>query len=424
MALLLLDPLGQRLLQDVEMEEGTIAGFMNTLSRMKQGGRDLSKNAGSALLIGLLALSLTHCKGETASAPPPPLLKVDVADVIQKDVPIQSEWVGTTDGMVNAVIRAQVTGYLMKRPYTEGSFVKKGDLLFELDPSKFRAILNQAQGDLAKAEAQLLKTKQDVERDTPLAKAGAVSQKELDDSIQANAAAKGNTASAKAAVEQAKLNLGWTRITAPIDGVVGIAKAQIGDLIDANSELTSMSTVDPIKVYFPLSEQEYLGAAEKVRERYKEMEKGQEYGGAQVELILSGERVYPHKGQFYLVDRQVDVKTGTIRVAALFPNPDNLLRPGQFARVRAVTKMREKALLVPQRAVTEMQGSYQVAVVTPENKVDIRPVKVGERAGNLWIIDKGLNPGERVVVEGLQKLKAGMTVEPKPFQETPDEKTT
>jgi membrane fusion protein (multidrug efflux system) len=352
------------------------------------------------------------------------LLKVDVADVIQKDVPIQSEWVGTTDGMVNAVIRAQVTGYLMKRPYTEGSFVKKGDLLFELDPSKFRAILNQAQGDLAKAEAQLLKTKQDVERDTPLAKAGAISQKELDDSIQANAAAKGNTASAKAAVEQAKLNLGWTRITAPIDGVVGIAKAQIGDLIDANSELTSMSTVDPIKVYFPLSEQEYLGAAEKVRERYKEMEKGQEYGGAQVELILSGERVYPHKGQFYLVDRQVDVKTGTIRVAALFPNPDNLLRPGQFARVRAVTKIREKALLVPQRAVTEMQGSYQVAVVTPENKVDIRPVKVGERAGNLWIIDKGLNPGERVVVEGLQKLKAGMTVEPKPFQETPGEKTT
>jgi membrane fusion protein, multidrug efflux system len=205
--------------------------------------------------------------------------------------------------------------------------------------------------------------------------------------------------------------------------VVGIAKAQIGDLIDANSELTSMSTVDPIKVYFPISEQEYLGAAEKVRERYKEREKGEEYAGAQLDLILGGERVYPYKGQFYLVDRQVDVKTGTIRVAALFPNPDNLLRPGQFARVRATTKIREKALLIPQRAVTEMQGSYQVAVVTPENKVDIRPVKVAERAGNLWIIDQGLKPGERVVVEGLQKLKAGMTVEPKPFQETPDEKT-
>jgi membrane fusion protein (multidrug efflux system) len=373
--------------------------------------------------MSLLALSLVSCKGETASAPPPPLLSVEVADVIQKDVPIQSEWVGTTDGMVNAQIRAQVSGYLIKRPYTEGAFVKKGDLLFELDPSKFKAALDQAKGDLAKAEATFLKTKQDVARDTPLAKQGAISQKELDDSIQAHAAAKGITAAAKAAVEQAKLNLGWTRIIAPIDGVVGIAKAQIGDLIDVNTELTSMSTIDPIKVYFPISEQEYLGAAEKVQERYKEREKGQDYGGAQLELILGGETVYPHKGQFFLVDRQVDVKTGTIRVAAVFPNPNNVLRPGQFARVRAVTKTREKALLVPQRAVTEMQGSYQVAVVTPENKVDIRPVKVGERSGNLWIIDKGLNPGERVVVEGLQKVKAGMTVEPKPFQETPDEKT-
>jgi membrane fusion protein (multidrug efflux system) len=388
----------------------------------KQWKINLSQETGSVLLMSLLALTLVSCKGETASAPPPPLINVEVADVIQKDVPIHSEWVGTTDGMVNAVIRAQVSGYLIKRPYTEGSFVKKGALLFELDPSKFRAALEEAQGQLAKAEAQFLKTKQDVERDTPLAKQGAISQKELDDSIQANAFAKGSVVAAKASVEQAKLNLGWTRVTAPIDGVVGIAKAQIGDLIDANSELTSMSTLDPIKVYFPISEQEYLGASEKVQQRYKDLQEGKEYGGVALELILGGETIYPHKGQFYLVDRQVDVKTGTIRVAAIFPNPDNLLRPGQFARVRAVTKTREKALLVPQRAVTEMQGSYQVAVVTPENKVDIRPVKVGERAGNLWIIDQGLKPGERVVVEGLQKVKAGMTVEPKPFQETTDEK--
>ena len=384
---------------------------------------DLSKRSLSAWLLSLLALTLVHCKGETASAPPPPLPQVEVAEVIQKDVPIHSEWVGTTDGSVNAVIRAQVTGYLLNRPYTEGSFLKKGELLFELDPSKFRAALDQAQGDLAKAEAQLLKTKQDVERDTPLAKQGAISRKELDDSIQANAAAKGATAAAKAAVEQAKLNLGWTRITAPIDGVVGIAKAQIGDLIDANTELTSMSTLDPIRVYFPVSEQEYLGAAEKIQQRYKERERGEEYSGASLELILGGEKVYPHKGQYYLVDRQVDVKTGTIRVAALFPNPNNLLRPGQFARVRAVTKTREKALLVPQRAVTEMQGSYQVAVVTAENKVDIRPVKVGERMGSLWIIDQGLNPGERVVVEGLQKVKAGMTVNPAPLQAPAEERT-
>lgn len=382
----------------------------------------LARSAGPVWCISLMALTLVHCKGETASAPPPPLVQVEVADVIQKDVPIQMEWVGTTDGSNNALIRAQVSGYLIKRPYTEGSFVKKGDLLFELDPSKFQTALDQALGDLAKAQAQFTKTKQDVERDTPLAKEGAVSQKELDDSIQAHAATKGSVAAAKAAVEQAKLNLSWTKIMAPIDGVVGISKAQIGDLIDANTELTSMSTLDPIRVYFPVSEQEYLEAAPTVQQGYKERQEGKEYSGAPLELVLGGEKVYPFKGQFYLVDRQVDAKTGTIRVAALFPNPNNLLRPGQFARVRAVTKTREKAILVPQRAVTEMQGSYQVAVVTPENKVDIRPVKVGQRSGSLWIIDKGLKLGDRVVVEGLQKVKAGMTVDPKPFQDQPEEK--
>ena len=371
----------------------------------------------SILWVILTTLTLVHCKGETASAPPPPLVQVEVADVIQKDVPIQMEWVGTTDGSNNALIRAQVSGYLIKRPYTEGSFMKKGDLLFELDPSKFQTVLDQALGDLAKAQAQFTKSKQDVDRDTPLAKEGAISKKELDDSIQTHAGAKGALATAKAAVEQAKLNLGWTKIQAPIDGVVGISKAQIGDLIDVNTELTSISTLDPIRVYFPVSEQEYFDAAEKIQQGYKDQKEGKGYSLALLELILGGEKVYPHKGQFHLVDRQVDTKTGTIRVAALFPNPNNLLRPGQFARVRAVTKTKEKAILIPQRAVTEMQGSYQVAVVTPENKVDIRPIKVGQRSGGLWIIDQGLRPGERVVVEGLQKVKAGMTVDPKPFQD-------
>jgi membrane fusion protein (multidrug efflux system) len=378
--------------------------------------RLLARSAASILCV-ILTLTLVHCKGETASAPPPPLVQVEVADVIQKDVPIQMEWVGTTDGSNNALIRAQVSGYLMKRPYTEGSFVKKGDLLFELDRSKFQTVLDQALGDQAKAQAQFTKSKQDVDRDTPLAKEGAISQKELDDSIQQHAGAKGALATAKAAVEQAKLNLSWTRIAAPIDGVVGISKAQIGDLIDVNTELTSISTLDPIRVYFPVSEQEYFDAAEKIQQGYKNQKEGKEYSLALLELVLGGEKVYPHKGQFHLVDRQVDTKTGTIRVAALFPNPNNLLRPGQFARVRAVTKMKEKAILIPQRAVTEMQGSYQAAVITPENKVDIRPIKVGHRSGSLWIIDQGLKPGERVVVEGLQKVKAGMTVDPKPFQE-------
>ena len=380
-------------------------------------GRLLARSAAGVLSASLAVLALVHCKGETASAPPPPLVQVEVADVIQKDVPLQREWVGTTDGSNNALIRAQVNGYLLKRPYTEGAFVKKGDLLFQLDPSKFQTALDQALGELAKAQAQFTKTKQDVDRDTPLAKAGAISQKELDDSVQSHAATKGSLAAAKAAVEQAKLNLGWTRITAPIDGVVGISKAQIGDLIDASTELTSVSTLDPIKVYFPMSEQEYFEAAEKIQQGYKDKEEGKEYSLATLELILGGEKVYPHKGQFHLVDRQVDQKTGTIRVAALFPNPNNLLRPGQFARVRATTKTREHAILIPQRAVTEMQGSYQVAVVTPENKVDIRPVKVGQRSGSLWIINQGLKAGERVVVEGLQKVKAGMTVNPKPFEE-------
>lgn len=385
-------------------------------------GRLLARSVASVLAMGLTALAFAQCKGETASAPPPPLVQVEVANVIQKDVPIQMEWVGTIDGSNNALIRAQVSGYLMKRPYTEGSFVKKGDLLFELDPSKFQTALDQAVGELAKAQAQFTKTKQDVDRDRPLAKEGAISQKELDDSIQAHAASKGSIAAAKATVEQAKLNLSWTKILAPIDGVVGISKAQIGDLIDANTELTSMSTLDPVRVYFPVSEQEYLEAADKVQQGYKDRKEGKEYSGAPLELVLGGEKLYPHKGQFHLVDRQVDQKTGTIRVAALFPNPNNLLRPGQFARVRAVTKTREKAILIPQRAVTEMQGNYQVAVVTPENKVEIRPVKVSQRSGSLWIIDHGLQAGERVVVEGLQKVKAGMTVDPKPFEDQPEEK--
>ncbi|HKT35808.1 MAG TPA: efflux RND transporter periplasmic adaptor subunit [Nitrospira sp.] len=382
--------------------------------------RSLAQSAAS-VVVTLSVLTLLSCKGETASAPPPPSVQVEVADVIQKSVPVQVEWVGSTDGSNNAHIRAQVSGYLLKRPYTEGAFVKKGDLLFQLDPSKFQNALDQALGDLAKAEAQFTKTKQDVARDTPLAKGGAISQKELDDSIQAHAGAKGSLTAAKAAVEQAKLNLAWTKITAPIDGVVGVSKAQIGDLIDANTELTSMSTLDPIRVYFPMSEQQYFEVAEKIQQGYKDRQEGKEYSYALLELVLGGEKVYPHKGQFYLIDRQVDTKTGTIRVAANFPNPNNLLRPGQFARVR-VAKTRENAILVPQRAVTEMQGSYQVAVVTPENKVDIRPVKVGPRSGNLWIIDQGLKPGERVVVEGLQKVKAGMTVDPKPFQDQPEEK--
>ncbi len=373
-----------------------------------------------AILPVFLSLGLlSGCKEETAQAPAPPP-EVQVVKVEQKDVPIYSEWVGTTDGLVNAEIRAQVTGYLMKQHYREGAAVKKGDLLFQIDPRKFKAALDQAAGDLKRAQAQLTKTSLDVARNEPLAKEGAISQKELQDSVQANRAARASVESATAAVEQAKLNLEWTKIVAPIDGVVGIAKAQTGDLVNSNDELTSMSQLDPIRVYFPISEQEYLKFSPLIKKRLEEKEdltKVREDG--RLEMVLSNGEVYPRKGWLFLADRQVDVKTGTIRVAALFSNPGNVLRPGQFAKLRAAATVHQGALLVPQRAVSELQGSYQIGVVTPENRVEIRPVTVGERIGSQWIVSQGLKPGEQVIAEGFQKLKAGASVRPIPFETEP-----
>lgn len=370
------------------------------------------------MLFGLaLTLGSAGCKNEAGSTASEAVPEVQVAEVSQQDLPIHTEWIGTTDGLVNATIQARVTGYIIKRTFDEGSFVRKGDLLFEIDHRPFQAALAEAKGELSKAEARLVKTDLDVKRDRPLAEAQAISQKDLEDSIQMNAAAKGTLASAKAAVEQAQLNLTFTRIESPIDGITGIAKAQIGDLVGPNTgPLTSISTVDPIRVYFPIGEQEYLKAAEKVQAAYQAPRRQRD---DHLELILSDGSVYPHQGNFLLADRQVDVKTGTIRVAALFPNPGNILRPGLFARVRAVTTTKKGALLVPQRALTELQGRYQLAVVGPDNTVEIRSVKVAERTGKLWVIEEGVHPGERVVVEGLQKVNAGMTVNPKPFQEPP-----
>ena len=376
-----------------------------------------SQNSLVLLLVSTIAMALVACKNEAQSTGPAAAPEVQVAQVAQQDLPVYAEWIGTTDGSMNATIQARVTGYLLKRTFDEGAFVKQGDLLFEIDPRSFQATLAGAMGELRRAEARLVKTELDVKRDTPLAKAKAISQKDLDDSIQMNAAAKGSVASARADVEQAQLNLSFTKIEAPIDGITGIAKAQIGDLVGPTTgPLTSISTVDPIRVYFPISEQEYLKAAEKVREAYNDRTKQRD---DKLELILSDGSLYPHKGNLLLADRQVDVKTGTIRVAALFPNPGNILRPGFYGRVRAVTKTKQGALLIPQRAITELQGRHQLAVVGPDNKIEIRTVKVAERTGNLWVIDQGLQPGERVVVEGVQKVKAGMTVNPKPFQETP-----
>ena len=367
------------------------------------------------LILTCLSISLlAGCGEEKATAPVAPL--VEVAPVVQRDVPIVREWVGSADGLVNAKINAQVQGYLIKQNYKEGSFVRKGQVLFEIDPRPFQAALAQAKGQLAINDGQLYTAKANLDKIRPLAAVNAVSKKDLDDAIGREASARAAVQASRAAVEKAEIDLSFTRITSPIDGIAGIAKAQLGELVGTpgGAELTTVSTLDPIKVYIPISEQEYLQFTRKPLR--SDMAERQE---PNLELVLADGSLFPHKGLVSFADRQVDEGTGTIKVATLFPNPGNLLRPGQFAKVRALIETQKGALLVPQRAVNEIQGRYQVGVVNPDNTVDIRWVKAGERAGPLWVVEEGLKPGEQVIVEGLQKVKAGMSVSPKPFEEAP-----
>ena len=362
-------------------------------------------------VITALLFSISGCSGTKAAAPSAPPPTVEVTQVVQQDVAIPSEWVATLDGFVNAEIQPRVAGYLIKQNYKEGSVVKKGQVLFEIDPRPFKAALDQAKAQQSQAEAQLGKAKLDVERDTPLAEAKAIAQSQLDNEIQAELGTRASVAAAKANVEQAALNLEFTRVTSLVDGVAGIAQAQIGNLVSPGSVLTSVSQMDPIKVYFTVSEAEYID----FHRRYPTEEKVAEARkNAHLELVLGDGSIYEHKGSIYFADRQVNPSTGAIRIAGVFPNPGNLLRPGGFGRIRTSVKTRPGALLVPQRAVTEMQGSYQVAVVGDGNKVNIRPVNVGERIGSMWIVD-GVKPGEYVVVEGLTKVKDGAVVNPKPI---------
>jgi membrane fusion protein, multidrug efflux system len=389
----------------------------------------VQRNPGIWLTIVIVAGLLVHSgcgKSEPSQARPP---DVEVVRVEQKDVPIWKEWIGTLDGLWNAQIRPQVTGYLVRQTYTDGAFVKKDQLLFEIDPRTFQAALDQAKGQLANAEglvataqANQVKAQNDVNRYTPLAQEQAIPQQDLDNAIQANLAAKAQVEAAKAQVEAAKaqvataqLNLGWTKVVSLIDGIAGIAQAQLGDLVTPSALLTTVSTVDPIKVYFPVSEREYL---DYVKANPDAVKRAAQESKLPLQLILADGSVYPPPGHVSFADRQVDVKTGTLRIQGLFPNPGNVLRPGQYGRVRAITTTRKGALLVPQKAVSELQGNYQVAVVGNDNKVQIRPVKVGERAGTDWIIEQGLKPGERVVAEGVQKVRGGMTVNPKPLTAT------
>jgi membrane fusion protein (multidrug efflux system) len=365
------------------------------------------------ILASLLAVALAGCsKKETTAAAAPP--EVEVTGVIQQDVPLYTECISTLDGYVNAEIRPQVSGYLLKQNYLEGTVVAKGQTLFEIDPRPFEAALEQAKGQLAQAEAQLGKTKLDVARDTPLAQLSAIPQAQLDNDIQANESAGAVVAAAKAQVAQAQLNLGFSTVRSLVDGIAGVAKGQIGDLVGPTTVLTTVSQVDPIKAYFAISEGEYM----KFAQRISAVAEGRRRVGEQkvLELVLSDGSVYPRKGWVVLADRQVDVKTGTIRMAGAFDNPGGILRPGMFGRVRAVTGTAKDALLVPQRSVVEAQGSYSVVVIDAVNRVSIRPVKTGERVGQNWIITEGLKPGEEVIADGIQKAKQGSEVRTKQFK--------
>jgi len=369
--------------------------------------------APGVIVMIFLLLPVFGCSKENvrAEAKPP---EVEVAAVAQQDVPLYTECISTLDGYVNAQIQPQVSGYLIKQNYVEGTTVHKGDVLFEIDTRPFEAALAQTQGQLAQAKAQLGKTKLDVERDTPLAKESAIPQAQLDNDIQANEAAEALMAAAEAQVEQAKLNLSFTSVRSLIDGVAGLAKGQMGDLVGPSTILTTVSQVQPIKAYFAISEQEYLKFASRIS-AVTEGKRGIT-GRRTLELVLSDGSLYPHKGWVVLADRQVDVKTGTIRIAGAFDNPGSILRPGMFGRIRAVTGVAKGALLVPQRSVVETQGSYSVVVVGPDNKASIRPVKTGERVGQMWVITDGVQAGEQVIAEGIQKAKEGATVQPKQFK--------
>src|SRR6266481_283238 len=375
-----------------------------------KGSNDYRNFATTLCVLGCAVftfLLLSGCgnKNVSAAASPPP--NVQIVEVIERDVPVYHEYLATLDGFVNAQIQPQVSGYLIKQNYLEGALVGKNQVLFKIDPRPFQAIVDQAKAQVAEAEAQLGKTQLDVQRDTPLAKEKAIAQSQLDNDIQANLAAKATVQADKAVIEQASLNLEFTNVRSLIDGVAGIATGQVGNLVGPQTVLTTVSQLDPIKAYFVVSEQQYLAFVQRnptvaAREQTERQ--------LVLDLVLADGTTYPRKGKFFAADRQVDVQTGAIRLAGLFPNTDNVLRPGQYGRVRFVSYIRPAALLVPQKAVTELQGMYQVAVVGSDDKVSVRTVRVGERTGSMWIIEEGVKPGERVVVEGVQKVRDGMPV--------------
>jgi RND family efflux transporter MFP subunit len=379
-------------------------------------GKETMKQIATGLVSAVLLLNALGCNRNVRAAGPPPPAVVEVAPVIQKDVPVQGEWVGTLEGYVNAQIQPQVSGYLIRQDYHEGAFVKKGQLLFEIDPRPFQAVLDQAKGQLAQAEAQMANAELNVKRDVPEAEAHAIPQSQLETDTQSLRGAKAAVEAGQATVEQAELNLGYTRVVSLIDGIAGINTVQVGNLVGPSTVLTAVSQVSPIKVYFPISEQEYLRLAD-----------GGGPGSVDflthasripLQLTLADGSVYLHPGRIIFADRQVNAQTGTIQIVGEFPNSRNLLRPGQYARIQTPTGNITGALLVPQAAVNQQQGTYQVTVVGADNRAQLRTVEVGPRVGMLWVIKTGLKAGERVVAVGADKAKEGELVNPTPYKET------
>jgi RND family efflux transporter MFP subunit len=369
------------------------------------------------LLGAVVLLNAVGCSsGKVRAAAPPLPPVVEVAQITQEDVPVRGEWIGTLDGYVNAQIQPQVSGYLIRQDYHEGAFVKKGQPLFEIDARPFQAALDQAKGQLAQAEAQMANAEINVKRDIPEAEAHAIPQSQLDTDTQALLGAKAAVEADKAAVEQAALNVGYTKVISLIDGIAGITTVQVGNLVAPSTVLTAVSQVNPIKVYFPISEQEYLRMADGITPGSVDFMA--RASRMPLKLTLADGSTYPHPGKIIFADRQVNVQTGTIQVVGEFPNPKNVLRPGQYARIQAATGTMHGALLVPQSAVIQQQGTNQVTVVSTDNRAQLRTVQIGPTVGKLWTITAGVKPGERVVAVGAEKVKDGQPVNPTPYKET------
>src|SRR5580692_9350184 len=379
--------------------------------------REIFSLAVAAFALALALAAMACKKAAPVTALPPP--EVVVTEVIQKDVPLYSEWVGTTVGFVNADIYPKISGYLLKQNYRDGDHVRAGQLLFQIDDREYKAALDQALGDLGQKQADYKKNRQDLSRYKPLYDQQVISKQDYDHVNQSTRASAAAVASAQAAVETAKLNEQWTQVNSPIDGIAGIAKTQVGNLVSPTSLLTTISQLDPIKVEFPISEREYLHFADKINRHERDGDSKQD---PDLEMVLADGSTYKYRGRFYVANRQVNIQTGTIKIQGIFPNPDNILRPGLYAKIRSNTDVQKAALLVPQGAVLETQGQYQVAVVGADNKVTLRMVKTGKQFGDLRIIDEGVSAGERVITEGLQKVSDGMEVKPRlvPAEPAPD----